>query len=86
MKREKCGRREPFPDLCRRNVSRQRFGGKMEQYANRKAAAQIRVVDEKGNAVKNSEFQAELTNHDFLFGCGAFDALSLMDEEKNDAF
>ncbi len=58
----------------------------MEQYANRKAAAQIRVVDEKGNAVKNSEFQAELTNHDFLFGCGAFDALSLMDEEKNDAF
>lgn len=58
----------------------------MEQYANRKAAAQIRVVDEKGNAVKNSEFQADLTNHDFLFGCGAFDALSLMDEEKNDAF
>lgn len=58
----------------------------MEQYANRKAAAQIRVVDEKGNAVKNSEFQAELTNHDFLFGCGAFEALSLMDEEKNDAF
>lgn len=58
----------------------------MERYANRKAAAQIRVVDEKGNAVKNSEFQAELTNHDFLFGCGAFDALSLMDEEKNDAF
>ena len=47
----------------------------MDQYAGRKATARIRVVDEKGNAVKNTEFQAELKNHEFLFGCGAFDAI-----------
>lgn len=58
----------------------------MEQYANRKAAARLRVVDEKGNAVKNTEFRAELTNHDFLFGCGAFDALPLTNEKKGDTF
>lgn len=44
----------------------------MEQYTNRKATAQIRVVDEKGNVIKNAAFQAELTDRDFLFGCGAF--------------
>ena len=49
----------------------------MDQYAGRKATARIRVVDEKGNAVKNTEFQAELKNHEFLFGCGAFDAIPL---------
>ncbi len=58
----------------------------MEQYENRKATAQIRVVDAKGNAVKDAEFQAELVNHDFLFGCGAFDALPLTNENKGDAF
>lgn len=58
----------------------------MEQYANRKATVQIRVVDEKGNAVKNSEFHAELINHDFLFGSGAFDAIPLTNEKKGDLF
>lgn len=58
----------------------------MEQYTNRKAAAQILVVDEKKNAIKNSEFHVELTNHDFLFGCGAFDALPLTNDKKGDAF
>ena len=58
----------------------------MEQYAERKATARIRVVDEKGNAVKNTEFQAELRKHDFLFGCGAFDAIPLTNEKKEDAF
>lgn len=58
----------------------------MEQYENRKATAQIRIVDENGNAVKNAEFQAELTNHDFLFGCGAFDAIPFTNEKKGDAF
>ena len=58
----------------------------MEQYTHRKAAARIRVVDETGNIVKNAEFQAELRNHDFLFGCGAFDAIPLTNEKKGDAF
>ena len=58
----------------------------MDQYAGRKATARIRVVDEKGNAVKNTEFQAELKNHEFLFGCGAFDAIPLTNEKKKDAF
>ncbi len=58
----------------------------MEQYADRKATARIRVVDEKGNAVKNTEFQAELKNHEFLFGCGAFDAIPLTNGKKKDAF
>lgn len=63
-----------------------RNGGTMEQYAGRKATVQIRVTDEKGNAVANREFQAELKNHDFLFGCGAFDAILLTNEKKEDAF
>lgn len=54
----------------------------MDQYAGRKATARIRVVDEKGNAVKNTEFQAELKNHEFLFGCGAFDAIPLTNEKR----
>lgn len=58
----------------------------MEQYTNRKATTQILVVDEKKNAIKNSEFNVELTNHDFLFGCGAFDALPLTNDKKGDAF
>ena len=58
----------------------------MEQYTNRKATAQILVVDEKKNAIKNTEFNVELTNHDFLFGCGAFDALPLTNDKKGDAF
>ncbi len=58
----------------------------MEQYINRKATAHIRVVDEQGNALKSAAFQAELTKHDFLFGCGAFDALPLTNEKKGDAF
>lgn len=58
----------------------------MEQYASRKATVRIRVADENGNAVKNTEFQAELINHDFLFGCGAFDAITLTNEKKGDPF
>lgn len=58
----------------------------MDQYTNRKSTVQIRVVDEKNNVVKNAEFQVELANHDFLFGCGVFDAISLTNEKKGDAF
>ena len=58
----------------------------MEQYENRIATAQSRVVAARGHAGTDAEFQAELVNHDFLFGCGAFDALPLTNENKGDAF
>lgn len=58
----------------------------MEQYTSRKATSRIHIVDESGNAIKNADFQAELINHDFLFGCGAFDALPLTNEKEGDMF
>ncbi|HKM34510.1 MAG TPA: endo-1,4-beta-xylanase [Lachnospiraceae bacterium] len=43
--------------------------------AHRKAKCTLRFIDENGNAVTNQTITVKQTNHEFLFGCGAFDVL-----------
>ena len=46
-----------------------------DKLAHRKAQCKLRIVDEQGNAVAGTRIAFRQTNHEFLFGCGAFDFL-----------
>lgn len=48
--------------------------------AHRKSTCKVRVIDSKGNPVKGARISYKLANHEFLFGCGAFDFLPLCTE------
>lgn len=52
-----------------------------KRYEHRKSSAQVRFVNEKGEAIANSDIKVELSNHEFLFGCGAFDFLAATSSE-----
>lgn len=41
----------------------------------RKAAVKVQLTDKSGQALSNTDVNIKLTNHEFLFGCGAFDSL-----------
>ena len=41
----------------------------------RKATQRVKFVDKFGKPITNVDVKAQLVNHEFLFGCGAFDAL-----------
>lgn len=41
----------------------------------RKATQKIQFVDSNGNIITNTSVEYKLSNHQFLFGCGAFDSL-----------
>lgn len=41
----------------------------------RKASQKLKFVNEAGQALANADIAVKLSNHDFLFGCGAFDSL-----------
>lgn len=45
-------------------------------YSARKSKSLLHVTDSNGNAIANSSLRLKQTNHEFLFGCGAFDALA----------
>ncbi len=47
----------------------------MGDYSHRKAACTIKFTDAAGNAMANTKVEVKLINHEFLFGCGAFDSL-----------
>lgn len=44
-----------------------------EKLAHRRASRVVKVVDANGNPVTNKTLRLRQTNHEFLFGCGAFD-------------
>lgn len=44
-----------------------------KKIAHRVVKKDIKIVDGSGNPVKGKEIKVRQTNHDFLFGCGAFD-------------
>ena len=46
---------------------------KNDKLAHRKAQCKLRIVDEQGNVVAGTKLTFRQTNHEFLFGCGAFD-------------
>lgn len=48
----------------------------MNKYEHRKAEASVIVTDEQGNPLKNARLHVKLTDHKFMFGCGAFDVLA----------
>ena len=47
----------------------------MSSIDSRKATQSFRLVDSEGNALKNKTVNITQTNHKFLFGCGAFEAV-----------
>lgn len=53
----------------------------MSNYEHRKATSGFRFVDKSGKPVSNTEVSFKLTNHKFMFGCGAFDSLSVTAKE-----
>jgi len=55
---------------------------KDSRYENRYSTAKIRLTDANGAPLKNTKVNFELKNHEFLFGCGAFDTLMLSYKEK----
>ena len=55
-------------------------------YEHRKAHAVLRVRDGQGAPVANAKLHLEQREHDFGFGCGAFDAIPYTNEKKGDPF
>lgn len=51
---------------------------------NRKAKCRLHIVDAMGNPVSNTKLQLKQTNHEFLFGCGAFDTLPYVNQPKDE--
>lgn len=47
----------------------------MGNFEHRKSSVEIKLTDNNGNALANAEVKVKLINHEFLFGCGAFDSL-----------
>lgn len=60
----------------------------MDQLKHRKAEAKVRLLNPDGTPFANRPVQIDQTSHDFLFGCGAFDAVALMKipDEQRKAF
>ena len=58
------------------------------QFAHRRAAARIRLLNPDGTPAACQQVHADQVSHQFLFGCGAFDAVALMktQDEKEQAF
>lgn len=50
----------------------------MEQLKHRKADARLKILNPDGTPFANRPVQIDQTSHQFLFGCGAFDAVALM--------
>ena len=46
-------------------------------YSHRKSSLRIRLCDRNGKPIANEVVQASLIRHEFLFGCGGFDAVEL---------
>ena len=57
----------------------------MDQLAHRKAEARLQILNPDGSPAAGRFVRADQVSHQFLFGCGAFDAVELMktqDEQK----
>lgn len=52
--------------------------------ASRKAKCRLHIIDAAGNPVSNTRLQLKQTNHEFLFGCGAFDTLPYVNQPKEE--
>ena len=56
-----------------------------EQLSHRRAEACLQILKSDGTPAAHRKVEINQVSHNFLFGCGAFDAVALMrtqDEEK----
>lgn len=58
----------------------------MNTYSNRMSKCVLTLKDASGKPVANKEVSFSLKNHEFLFGCGAFDAIAVTGFKKDDPF
>ena len=58
----------------------------MMEHRNRKSTVTARFTDRAGQPLANTLLRFEQTDHDFLFGCGAFDFLPRTNELRDDPF
>ena len=54
----------------------------MSELSHRKATATLRIVRPDGKPIANAPVTAGQTSHQFLFGCGAFDSVALMQAKQ----
>lgn len=47
----------------------------MSDFEHRQSKAKVKILGANGEALANTNVEYKLVNHEFLFGCGAFDAL-----------
>ncbi|MBP3602698.1 MAG: endo-1,4-beta-xylanase [Lachnospiraceae bacterium] len=50
-------------------------------YSHRRASCKIYVTDKAGMPVSNQKLSLKQTNHEFLFGCGAFDTIPYVNDD-----
>lgn len=55
-------------------------------YEARQSKCVLHITDKSGNPVKNAKININQTNHEFLFGAGAFDAIALTTFKKGDPY
>ena len=55
-------------------------------YDHRRASASIRVFDANGNALAHRKLCFEQREHDFWFGCGAFDTVPYANGKADEPF
>ncbi len=55
----------------------------MDQLKHRKAEARLHVLNPDGSPAAGRSVRVDQVSHQFLFGCGAFDAVELMKTEDN---
>ena len=56
----------------------------MDKLAHRKASQVLRIVDANGKPAANQTVRLQLKNHEFLFGCGAFESLPYTNAPRKD--
>ena len=56
---------------------------KNTNFAHRKAKSTLRITDQTGNIVANQRLTLRQTNHEFLFGCGAFDFIAYANSDAD---
>ena len=56
----------------------------MEQFEHRQAYARLQILNPDGVPAANSSIRVDQTSHQFLFGCGAFDAVNMMKAQNEE--
>lgn len=58
----------------------------MSKYMHRKSNCIVHITNQEGLPIGNARVQVKQLNHEFLFGCGAFDTIPVTNDKKDDPF